>query len=71
MDDTAQAPVTLTREELYALVWELPMIRLGERFGISGTGLAKICKRLSIPYPQKVGKCDVCGAFHVHCLSLP
>jgi hypothetical protein len=51
MNDTAQAPVTLTREELYALVWELPMIRLGERFGISGTGLAKICKRLGIPYP--------------------
>lgn len=20
-------------------------------------------------YPQKVGKCDVCGAFHVHCLT--
>ena len=22
-----------------------------------------------LAYPQKVGKCDVCGAFHVHCLS--
>jgi hypothetical protein len=51
MSDTAKAPVTLTREALYALVWEQPMIRLGERFGIDGTGLAKICKRLSIPYP--------------------
>ncbi|MES2443931.1 MAG: hypothetical protein V4574_13970 [Pseudomonadota bacterium] len=53
MNDTAQAPVTLTREELYALVWELPMIRLGERFGVSGTGLAKICKRLDIPCPPR------------------
>lgn len=22
-----------------------------------------------LAYPQKVGKCDVCGAFHVHCLA--
>jgi hypothetical protein len=53
MKDTAPAPVTLTREELHALVWKLPMIRLGERFGVSGTGLAKICKRLGIPYPPR------------------
>lgn len=22
-----------------------------------------------LPYPQKVGKCDACGAFHAHCLT--
>ena len=30
---------TVTREELYALVWTSPMIRLGERLGVSGNGL--------------------------------
>lgn len=53
MNDEAKAPVTLTREALYGLVWDQPMIRLGERFGVSGNGLAKICKRLDVPYPPR------------------
>jgi hypothetical protein len=44
-------PVVLTREELYRQVWETPMIRLGEKYGISGNGLKKICDRLDVPYP--------------------
>lgn len=44
-------PVVLTREELYRQVWETPMIRLGEKYGISGNGLKKICNRLDVPYP--------------------
>lgn len=46
-------PTTVSRKELHRLVWETPMIRLGERFGISGNGLAKICRRLDIPYPPR------------------
>lgn len=46
-------PITVSREELHRLVWETPMVRLGERFGISGNGLAKICRRLDIPYPPR------------------
>lgn len=46
-------PTTVSREELHRLVWETPMVRLGERFGISGNGLAKICRRLDIPYPPR------------------
>lgn len=42
---------TLTRDELYRLVWQTPMIRLAERFGISDVGLRKICKRLDVPTP--------------------
>lgn len=41
----------LSRDELYALVWKTPMSRLGPEFGITGTGLAKICDRLDVPYP--------------------
>lgn len=46
-------PLTLTRDELYKLVWETPMSRLSERFGLSGNGLAKICRRLDVPYPPR------------------
>jgi len=46
-------PTAVSREELHRLVWETPMVRLGERFGISGNGLAKICRRLDIPYPPR------------------
>jgi len=53
MTDESSAPVTLTREALYDLVWEQPMMRLAKRFGVSGNGLAKICRRLDIPYPPR------------------
>jgi len=42
---------TLKREELYRQVWEMPMNRLAKRYGISGSGLAAICRRLHVPYP--------------------
>lgn len=41
-------PVTLTRDQLYALVWETPMFRLAPRYGLTGNGLKKICKRLQV-----------------------
>lgn len=47
----AETPQTLTREELYELVWETPMRRLAERFGISDVGLKKICRKLDVPTP--------------------
>lgn len=43
----------VTREELHTLVWQKPMIRLAEEFGVSGNGLAKICDRLDVPYPPR------------------
>jgi len=46
-------PTTLTKEELYAAVWETPMSRLAEQYGISDNGLAKICRREDIPYPPR------------------
>lgn len=41
----------VTRNELYKLVWSKPMKHLAADLGISGTGLAKICKRLDVPSP--------------------
>jgi hypothetical protein len=41
----------LTREELYALVWETPLSRLSKQFGLSDVGLRKICVKHNIPTP--------------------
>jgi hypothetical protein len=46
-------PTTVSREALYAAVWETPMSRLAEQYGISDNGLAKICRREDIPYPPR------------------
>jgi hypothetical protein len=45
--------ITLTRTELYDLVWKEPMLLLSKRFTISDTGLRKTCKRLNFPIPQQ------------------
>ncbi len=44
---------SFTREELHDLVWSEPMTKLGARFGISGNGLKKACKRANIPVPPQ------------------
>jgi hypothetical protein len=44
---------TLTRRELYDLVWATPMTKLAASFGISDVGLAKICERHRVPTPPR------------------
>ncbi len=44
---------SVTREELYRLVWDQPMIHIAAGFGISGNGLAKACRKLDVPYPPR------------------
>src|SRR6202008_52011 len=51
--DATKAPIEVTREQLYAQVWETPMTRLAMGYGISGNGLAKICDRMKVPYPPR------------------
>ena len=48
-----QQPNTLSREELYSLVWAEPVARVAERYGISGAGLRKLCLRQGIPVPPR------------------
>lgn len=43
--------VTLTRAELYERVWQTPMRILAPQLGLSDVGLAKTCRRASIPVP--------------------
>ena len=42
---------TLSRDELYELVWTTPMVKLAEQFGLTDQGLAKKCKKHDIPRP--------------------
>ena len=43
---------TLTRSQLYELVWKEPMLALSKQFDISDVGLRKMCARLNIPVPK-------------------
>lgn len=44
---------TLTRQELYDLVWSAPIAKLSKQFGVSDRGLTKICLRHQIPVPGR------------------
>lgn len=43
----------LTREELYAVVWDEPMTKVSARFNLSDVGLKKICCKNCIPVPGR------------------
>ena len=43
---------SLTRKELYDLVWSTPMRVLAPQFNLSDVGLAKVCRKYSIPRPS-------------------
>ena len=41
------------REELYQKVWEKPMLRVAEEYGVSSVALGKVCRKLSVPVPGR------------------
>lgn len=41
------------RRELYDQVWSVPMARLAKKYGLSDSGLAKICRKHNIPRPPR------------------
>ena len=43
---------TLTRKELYDLVWSIPFTTLAKKYLISDNGLRKICIKMDIPLPK-------------------
>lgn len=43
---------TLSRKELYDLVWSVPLLTLSRKYAISDVGLRKICIRMEIPLPK-------------------
>jgi hypothetical protein len=41
----------ISREELYRLVWSMPMVKVAEQHKVSGSYLARICMLLNVPRP--------------------
>jgi len=44
---------TVQRQVLYDQVWAQPMTKVAKEYGISDVALAKICKKLNVPYPGR------------------
>jgi len=44
---------TMTRNELYEMVWSEPMRTIAKKYNISDVGLRKICIRKNIPLPER------------------
>lgn len=43
----------LSREELFALIWERPATEVAKELGISDVALGKLCRRLQVPKPPR------------------
>lgn len=50
MFDERRKGTEVTRQALYDQIWSTPMTKLAKEYGISDVALAKICKKLSVPY---------------------
>src|SRR6267142_1911716 len=48
-----QLPVVLKREALYELVWAEPVRTVARRHGVSDVALAKACRKMHIPLPER------------------
>ena len=44
---------SMSREELFALVWERPATDVAREMGISDVMLGKLCRRLQVPKPPR------------------
>jgi hypothetical protein len=53
MFDERRKGIEVTRQALYDQVWSTPMTKLAKEYGISDVALAKICKKLNVPYPWR------------------
>jgi len=45
--------IKMARAELFERVWSAPVAKLAEEWGITGTGLKKVCRRVQIPVPPR------------------
>ena len=42
-----------SREELYELVWSVPMVQVAGKFKVSGSYMARVCSTLRVPRPER------------------
>ncbi len=43
----------LSREQLFALVWEKPTQDVAKELGVSDVAVGKLCSRLQVPKPPR------------------
>ena len=43
----------IAREKLYEEVWAEPMTKVAARYSVSSSFLARVCKRLNVPRPER------------------
>ncbi|WP_375739451.1 hypothetical protein [Pseudomonas boanensis] len=43
----------VTREELYAEVWQRPMTKIAEHHGVSSSFMARVCTQMNVPRPPR------------------
>jgi hypothetical protein len=43
----------IRREELYELIWSMPMTKVAEKFSVSGSYMARVCAVLAVPRPER------------------
>ena len=51
--DPLHVAQTLTRQELFEIVWQEPMLRIAEKIGVSSSYMARICTALRVPRPPR------------------
>lgn len=61
----------MKRSDLYRLVWETPVTKLAKELGVSDVGLAKACRRHSIPLPARGHWAKVAAGHEVRRAALP
>lgn len=53
MTKDENSPAPLTRKSMYALVWSEPMLKVAARYGVSSSYMARICKLMNVPRPER------------------
>ena len=43
----------ISREALYEMVWSEPMLKVGAKFGVSSSYMARVCTLLNVPRPER------------------
>jgi hypothetical protein len=62
---------TLTRQELYDLVWSEPLTALSKRFSVKYTALRRICNEMKVPVPPNGYWSKLKFGKHVMVIPLP
>lgn len=45
--------IEFTREDLYNMVWERPVLVIAKKIGVSDVAVAKACRKAGIPLPNR------------------